>query len=181
MPGHSHIVLTTERLCLRRLELADAPALQTIASERAVAEMTAVIPHPYPVDGAREFISQLHANEAANQSVTFAIRRLSDDCLLGNIDVRRTPTPTLGDIGYILGLPYWGQGYATEAARAAVVFGFERFGFDAIEAGIFFGNRRSARVLEKSGFRRIGETEREFPVRGGSRRLEVYRLDWAQL
>jgi ribosomal-protein-alanine N-acetyltransferase len=177
MPGLCHIVLTTERLTLRRPELPDAPAIQSLVSERAVAETTALIPHPYPDGGAEAFIRQLQRDAGESRSIEFAMIRRADDRLVGGIVVRQGPTADVGDIGYYVGSPYWGQGYATEAARAAVTFGFERFGFEAFEAGIFFGNRRSARVLEKSGFRKTGETEQEFPVRGGSRRLEVYRLD----
>lgn len=56
------------------------------------------------------------------------------------------------ELVYSLGKPYWSQGYATEAARALVRFGFERVGWERIVAAIIPGNVASRRVLEHLGF-----------------------------
>jgi RimJ/RimL family protein N-acetyltransferase len=60
------------------------------------------------------------------------------------------------DLGYWLGVPFWGQGYATEAARLVISYGFVRLQLHRIQARCFPRNRASARVLEKVGMRYEG-------------------------
>lgn len=56
------------------------------------------------------------------------------------------------ELVYMLGKPYWGQGFATEAARTVVRYGFENRAWDRIVAAIIPGNIASRRVLEHLGF-----------------------------
>ena len=70
----------------------------------------------------------------------------------------RSPDPGQGraELGYWIGVPFWGQGHATEAVAAVLAFGFGPLGLHRIHATVFPRNPASARVLEKSGFRREG-------------------------
>ncbi|MGZ9223477.1 MAG: GNAT family N-acetyltransferase [Anaerolineales bacterium] len=77
--------------------------------------------------------------------------------LIGNCGVRRnSPETHEGDIGYELDPRFWGKGYATEAARAVLDFGFSRLRLHRISAWCIADNTGSARVLEKLGMRQEG-------------------------
>lgn len=166
------VSLETDRLQLRTLSLADAPAIQRLASERVVAETTGLIPHPYPPDGAESFIRSL----AGRKSIELAIERRSDRAVLGTIALRPLDGWPVADIGYYIGKPYWRQGYATEAARRMLEYGRVELGVRRYETCVFVGNHASARVLAKLGFAKIGEREEHFPVRGGMRRVWLFEL-----
>ncbi len=143
--------LETDRLILRRLELSDAPVIQELAGTREVAEMTLLIPHPYPDDAAEPFIRSTWESAAAGKEFTFAITRKADALFLGIISIHGNPTHNRAEIGYWIGVPYWSNGYATEAAKAVIAFGFEKLNYNRIHAGYFTKNPASRRVQEKAG------------------------------
>ncbi len=144
-------VLETERLRLRLVELADAPVIQTLASDRAIAAYTLSIPHPYPENGAVEFIQRVMEQRAqGHDDHSFCIIRQSDNEQIGMIGIH----PRHGyhaEIGYWIGVANWGQGYATEAVRRVIQFGFEYLHLQRIEARYFTDNPASARVMQKAG------------------------------
>ncbi|MBZ0301170.1 MAG: GNAT family N-acetyltransferase [Anaerolineae bacterium] len=143
--------LDTERLRLRLVERADAPALQALVSDRRIAETTLNIPYPYPESGAVDWITRvLERREQGQADCSFVILRRSDNVLLGAIGIH--PDDAFqAEIGYWMGVPYWGQGYMTEAARRVIQFGFEALELNRIRAWYFTHNPASARVMQKAG------------------------------
>jgi RimJ/RimL family protein N-acetyltransferase len=83
------------------------------------------------------------------------------------------------EIGWRLAHEYWGQGYATEAARATMADGFARLGLDEIVAMTAVGNARSRHVMEKLGMTRTDADDFDHPmVPEGNRvrRHVLYRI-----
>jgi RimJ/RimL family protein N-acetyltransferase len=80
------------------------------------------------------------------------------------------------ELGYWIGVPFWGRGYATEAARAAVAFGFETLRLNRIYAHHFAGNTASQRVLEKIGMRHEGRSRQHIQKWDRFVDLENYAL-----
>lgn len=129
--------IETDRLILRRLELTDAPMIQKLAGAREVAEMTLLIPHPYPDDAAEPFIRSTWTKAGAGTDFTFAITRKDDHTFVGIVGLHGNTIHNRAEIGYWIGVPYWGNGFATEAARAVIAFGFETLHYNRIQAGYF--------------------------------------------
>jgi ribosomal-protein-alanine N-acetyltransferase len=146
--------LRTPRLLLRSLERRDIPAIVRLAGAREIAATTANIPHPYTEDDARSFLAHAHDEFRAGSSATFAIS--PDGELCGAVGLVITPAHERAELGYWIGVPYWGQGFATEAASAVMAFGFETLRLNRIYASHFAGNVASQRVLEKIGMRHEG-------------------------
>ncbi|WP_152046565.1 GNAT family N-acetyltransferase [Aureimonas psammosilenae] len=142
--------LSTRRLRLRRPLETDASRIAELAGDRSVAEMLAHVPHPYRMADAEDFL------EVAARSVVFAVTLAENDRFIGICGLRPTERAGAGDLGYWLGRPYWGQGYATEAAQAVVDLAFETAGLTCVLAGCRAINGRSRRVLEKCGFQYRG-------------------------
>ena len=143
-------VLETKRLCLRAPRLGDAKTVATLANDRRIAENTARIPHPYKMSDAEGFITG--ANKAGGEAV-FLIT-LRDETIVGACGVvLQEETP---ELGYWLGLPFWGQGYATEALHAVIDYAFTDLEHEALQAGARVTNPASRRVLEKCGFQWTG-------------------------
>ncbi|HEY8599242.1 MAG TPA: GNAT family N-acetyltransferase [Thermomicrobiales bacterium] len=159
--------LETARLYLRPFTPLDAPLVQEMAGDIRVAVTTLNIPHPYPEGLAREWIGTHAANAAEGRLYTFALERKDDEALLGAISITITRQHARGEIGYWLGFSYWNRGYATEAARRVVAFGFGELGLNRIQATYWPRNPASGRVMEKAGLRYEG-TLRGYLLRKGS-------------
>ena len=88
------------------------------------------------------------------------------------------------EIGYWLGVPYWGQGYATEAVRALIDHAFGDLGHQALQAGARVSNPASRRVLEKCGFQWTGVVLTRIRAIASAAPADRFRLDrglWASL
>lgn len=147
--------LTTDRLVLRPFRLDDAPAVERMLLTPHIAEHTLNLPHPYPPGFARDWITRHAAWAARGIHLQWAIA-LRDDTPVGAIGIALSDDPPHGDIGYWVGPDYWDNGYATEATRAVIAYGFKTLGLPRIQASCFTGNDASARVLQKVGMREVG-------------------------
>lgn len=148
--------LTTERLILRPFALEDAPAVQRLAGMAEIAATTVNIPHPYPPGGAINFILDQHLLYEKGAGVGFAITKADYGLLCGCIGLSFDHEDRQAEMGYWLGVPFWGRGYATEAARQVLAYGFAVMGCRRIHARHFGSNPASGRVLAKAGMRREG-------------------------
>jgi len=150
--------LRTVRLLLRSLEPGDAPALVRLAGAREIAATTLRIPHPYAESDAQQFLAEVTEDFNAGRSVSFAVSISPGHELCGGIGLYLDQEHKRGELGYWIGVPFWGKGYATEAARAVVAFGFETLRLHRIFAHHFAGNKASQRVLERVGMRHEGRS-----------------------
>ena len=153
--------LTTERLVLRPFLLSDAKNVQLLAGDREVADTTLAIPHPY-LDGMAESWIAMHEGAwTRHESATLAITE-AEAGLVGTMSLRIELPQRRAELGYWIGVPYWGRGYATEAARAMIEFGFRRLSLHRIYAHHFARNAASGRVMEKAGMRHEGTLRGHF-------------------
>ncbi|MEG3619959.1 bifunctional GNAT family N-acetyltransferase/(deoxy)nucleoside triphosphate pyrophosphohydrolase [Magnetovibrio sp. PR-2] len=143
-------VLETPRLRLRRLTEADADRLVELCNDEGVSRYTERMPYPYALSDAEAFIEKVMLDRNANTRHVFAMERRIEGDVIGTIDVNMGT----GDntFGYWLGKDFWGQGFGTEASRAAVRFAFERAKLSQVAGGVHPDNPASGRVLEKAGF-----------------------------
>lgn len=147
--------LESERLILRPFSLDDVDRVAELAGASVVADATLHVPHPYHPDNARSWIST-HA-ENADRGTNFELAiTLRDGTLIGAMSIRPNKRDSRGEIGYWIGVAYWGQGYATEAGRAVLRFGFETLKLNRIYAMHFARNPASGRVMQKLGMTHEG-------------------------
>lgn len=148
--------LETKRLRLRPFDLSDAETVQKLAGERAIADTTLNIPHPYPDGAAEEWIGT-HAEEfASGKQAVFAITLRESSALIGAMGLGIVPLYRRAELGYWIGRAYWGNGYCTEAAQRVLIYGFEDLGLHRIHATYFSRNPASGRVMQKIGMKREG-------------------------
>jgi [ribosomal protein S5]-alanine N-acetyltransferase len=164
------VAIRTKRLLLRPPVLGDAASISLLAGDYEVASMTGTIPHPFSEEMAVDWIQSLQAGE---EGVAFAIDR--GGALIGCVGYRATEQ-THAEMGYWLGKPYWGLGYATEAAQALILYAFHEENFAYLTAGHFKENPASARVIAKLGFEPSGEVLRDCAARRAKARCPTYRL-----
>lgn len=147
--------LQTDRLQLRRLRVADAPVIRALSGIWEIAGMTAGVPFPYPAGAAEDFIAFDARQREAKQSSTFAMTL--DGALIGLMGLDRRVDEDTGavqwELGYWLGMPWWRQGYTTEAGRRVLQHAADDLGLAVIHSSCFEDNPASHHVLEKLGFR----------------------------
>ncbi len=149
--------LVTERLSLRELRLDDAAAVADGAGDKRVAKYLIQVPSPYPVALARRWVTGRIAWWDEARGVTLAItRRTQTRQLLGTVSLRRFARDRRAELGYWLAHNAWDFGFATEACRAAIDFGFRELNLARIYAQVLAGNSASEHVLEKLGMTREG-------------------------
>jgi [ribosomal protein S5]-alanine N-acetyltransferase len=146
--------LETERLILRAPSLADVGTIKVIINHPDIAKMTLNIPYPYPDTAAIEWISNLESSEAIRYN--FLITMKDNGAVIGGIGLHPHERFKRAEIGYWLGLDFWNKGYATEATRRIIDFGFEALGLERIQAGYLPENPASRRVMEKAGMQYEG-------------------------
>lgn len=160
-------IIYTWRLKLRPFTRDDAADVQRLAGDADVARFIPDMPHPYPDGVAEQWISS-HAQRAfKDEDVIFAIVRRDTDELIGAIELGMERLQARGSLGYWIGKPYWGNGFATEAARAMLRFGFAHLGLHRISATHIAGNAASGRVMQKIGMTREGVRRQHVKLREG--------------
>jgi RimJ/RimL family protein N-acetyltransferase len=172
-------VLETKRLALRAPQLEDAKAVAMLANDRRIAENTARIPHPYRLSDAENFIA---GTNKADSDALFLVT-LRDGTVIGACGLTQ-PNGEASELGYWLGVSYWGQGYATEALHALVDYAFADLGHDALQAGARVTNPASRRVLEKCGFQWTGVGLYRIRAISSSAPIDRFRLErrvWSAL
>jgi RimJ/RimL family protein N-acetyltransferase len=168
--------LETERLVLRPFKLEDAPEVQRLAGDRAIAATTIAIPHPY-VDGmAREWISKHQTYYDRGKGITFAISRKSDGSLVGAMSLMGLEAGHQAELGYWVGRPYWDQGYCTEAGEAVLRYAFTQLGLVRVHCHHFARNPASGRVMRKLGMQHEGTRRRHVKKWGKLEDVELYGI-----
>ena len=166
----------------RRLKLvpfsqAHAGDVEAFASLWEVARYTANIPHPYPPGGALAFARDAEQDRNNGQGgLVFAIALEDRMPVVGLMDLTLDDDRRQAELGYALSPTVWGYGIASEAAKAMVDWGFTKLCLDAIVARALVNNPASCRVLQKTGFRRVGHGTCFMPQRGYTGLFEEYRL-----
>lgn len=156
--------LETERLRLRPFTLDDAPAVQAMLSDPQVSGTLMDIVHPFTVSDAQEMIAASQDEALRGMAYRFGIERKSDHLLVGYCDIEIHRAHERGEIAFWLGRPYWWQGYATEAARKLVEFGFDTLKLYRVYAHCLVRNEASAKVLQKAGLLHEGVHRQAAPV-----------------
>lgn len=144
-------MLETDRLRLRPFQLEDAQAVRELAGDYEIAKTTLNIPHPYPEGAAEEWILSQSTAVATGTGRHFAIVLKANDMYIGSMGLGIHRTHQRAEIAYFIGRPYWGKGYATEAAQQVLRYGFTELGLHRIFAFAFTDNPASTRVMEKIG------------------------------
>ncbi|MEP1079233.1 GNAT family N-acetyltransferase [Leptolyngbya sp. PL-A3] len=167
--------LKTDRLLLRPFTLADAPLVQRFMEDGAIAHTARSIPYPYEDGMAEQWIATHAPDYEAGVAVVYAIA-LQNHTLIGAVGLTLSPADACAELGYWVGQPYWGQGYATEATQRLIQFGFESLMLNRIYATCLARNSASARVLQKSGMTYEGCLKQHVCHRGKLEDLEQYAL-----
>ncbi len=148
-------VLVTERLVLRAPHEEDLDAITNLANNIRIAEMLTRLPHPYTFAHAREFIEGVRTGEIGN--CIYAITQAETGIFMGTCAIHHSDEEGRIEIGYWLGEPYWGHGYATEAVQALVDLAFRVSDIECLYASFIKGNIASRNVLAKLGFNYVDD------------------------
>ena len=148
--------INTARLLLRPFAASDAERVAELAGAFEIADTTISIPHPYPPALAVDWIAQHeqepHRSRAVTLAVTEAVSGLVGCVELRDIDAEHAQA----ELGFWIGKPFWGRGYATEACAALLRFGYASLELNRVYAHHMVRNPASGRVLAKLGMHNEG-------------------------
>jgi RimJ/RimL family protein N-acetyltransferase len=167
--------LETPRLILRPFELWDAPEVQRLAGDFRIADTTLRIPHPYEDGMAEAWILQQAETTLQSAELVFAIVRKEDAALVGAIGLAGIGGGE-AELGYWIGVPYWNQGYCSEAGIAVLTLAFSKLGLNRIHANHFRRNPTSGRVLQKLGMKPDPSGPTQVEKAGRSEEVVAYAI-----
>jgi [ribosomal protein S5]-alanine N-acetyltransferase len=168
--------LETEQLVLRPYALADAPSVQRMCGDPAIADTTLAIPHPYPDGAAEKWISTHAESFWQGSEVVLAITLKPDGQVVGSMAISINKNHQRGELGYMVAKEHWNRGYCTEASRALMSYGFSALGLNRIQAMHFPRNSASGRVMQKLGMTREGLLRQYVSNRGTFEDLVLYSI-----
>jgi [ribosomal protein S5]-alanine N-acetyltransferase len=148
-------ILETERLILQTWAFADAEALFEIMSDAEVARYIGD-GKPFSREKVSEFLNWAENYQRENGFCRWKVIEKSSGEIIGSCGFARPHGTSEIELGYLFAKKYWGRGFATEAARAALAYGFEKLNFAEIIALTDLENVASQKVLEKIGLTRRG-------------------------
>lgn len=163
-----------------------ADDIQRMAADPLIAQFTR-IPHPYPPDGAMNFINDSRTGCETGRKYNFAImaKNVSPSNFIGCCGFYyHGEDRSTAEIGYWIGREYWGNGYATAAAKSLLRFGFQQHDLKVIVADCIERNAASLRVLEKCGMLPKGRRRNIEPKWDKSDFIltfEIRRIEWQVL
>ena len=169
--------IRTPRLLLREWRDEDVQAFAAMSADPALTEFL------LPPD--ENWVARARARWAEHGFGLFVVELPGEASFIGVVGLsdlhHLAPAAPAIEAAWRLARPYWGQGYALEAARAAIEDGFYRIGLDEIVAITVVGNQRSRRVMERLGMRRDSGEDFDFehprlPPGHPLRRHVLYRI-----
>ncbi|NJB87746.1 RimJ/RimL family protein N-acetyltransferase [Lewinella marina] len=150
MPAFPRLI--TDRLLLTQLTVDHLPALTRLANDRSVSDHVVNIPHPYTEINASLRLGYVAQGFREGSRYCFAILLGEEREFVGEVSLHeRDRANRVAELGYWIGAPYRGRGYATEAVAAVLEFGFARAGYATVYATCKPGNAASEKVLENNG------------------------------
>lgn len=150
------MLITTDRLVLRRFRLDDAAVLASYRSVPEVARYQSWT-SPYSLDKARYAVQTMVAADPSQPGwFQYAVELADEKHLIGDVGVNLADNLRQAEIGYTLAPDQQGHGYATEAVRAVLDHLFRVQGLHRVSAECDARNTASARLLERLGFTREG-------------------------
>jgi RimJ/RimL family protein N-acetyltransferase len=157
----SEFMLETPRLRLREFRADDAEALYRLNSDPDVMRYTGDTPFSDPA-AARHFLK--HYSYAPEGFGRWAVMHKETGEFMGYCGLKRSEPGGDVDLGFRLFRQYWAAGYATEAGKACLQAGFERYGLEEIIGRVMRENGPSISVLQKLGmtYREMVEADGEF-------------------
>ena len=164
---------------IRRWRVSDQERLaEMLSNPKVLDNLRDGLPYPYtPADGETYIRSML----AADEDKTFAFAITVDDRAIGSIGVFRRENIHFrtAELGYYIGEPYWGKGYATSAVKQVCRYVFDHTDILRIFAEPFARNAASCRVLKKAGFQLEGTLRSNAVKNGAVLDMKLYALVWA--
>ena len=166
-------ILETPRLRLRPFTLEDASIVQQLAGDSRIAQnMMDSFPHPYPVQAALDWIASHEPQAVTLEGFVWAVTLRKSGELIGCVELSGRSAGGMG-LGYWIGVPYWNQGYASEAVRAVIEFGFGELQQQRIHAQHYARNPASGVVMRKAGMKLVG-TMRQAALKDGQAEDDVF-------
>ena len=158
---------------LRKLKVSDAPDMFEYSKRRDVTKYLTWYPHP-SLEYTEEYLRYISTRYATGDFYDWAVTLKDSGKMIGTCGFTRFDLPNnSAEIGYVLNPEYHGKGYATEAAKIVMRFGFEELGLHRIEAKHMIGNDASHRVMEKLGMREEGTFKDSYYIRREYRTVTV--------
>ena len=161
--------IATDRLTLRPLEEQDAAPMANLANDSRIAERLARLPHPYTLKDAHQFIEYAQKGLQQGTHVNLAVIRRADQTFMGVVGLEE-------EVGFWLGLPFWGQGYGKEAIKSLVQFAFFTLQREELSGCALENNTGSRRIFEGIGFIQTGLNEATSVAYQGTKPAVNYAL-----
>jgi RimJ/RimL family protein N-acetyltransferase len=163
---------------LRSYRDEDLVDLVALINNWEIACWVSSVPYPYTDADGREWIARVQQDHATGQPRRFAIVLKETDRLIGGVGLDGSTGDDSDEpaLGYWLGQPYWGNGYAREAVVAVIDHGLRILGLETIRAYTDPSNLGSQKVLLHCGLAKVGEIELIKPTRNGARRAPLFRI-----
>lgn len=169
--------LETEHLIIRKLALSDAKDCFAITSDLRVLKMMVALPVHKTLEETEQYLADIIAQYEQDKNEWWAVVEKTSDKVIGfcgfvdyKVQFKRV------ELGYMLAYDSWGKGYATEACKTNINFGFSQMNLNRIEATVDPENIPSVRVLEKLGMQYEGLLQKRVICDGQPRDRRMYGL-----
>jgi RimJ/RimL family protein N-acetyltransferase len=174
--GETGVLLETERLGIRSLRDDDLPELVALIGNWEVVRWVSSVPHPQIEADGWEWIARVQQDDLTGRPRRFAIALKDNDPLIGDVGIDGSTGDESEEpaLGYWLGEPHWGNGYAREAVAAIIDYGLQTLGMETTRAYTDPSNVASQKVLLHCGLKNVGEIELVKPTRHGALRAPLF-------
>ncbi len=182
-PATLFVPLHTERLRLRPYVAADAPLLQRHLNEWEICRNLTEVEYPYSLEMAESWIASSHAQMRDQRAYHLAITGQEGEAemLVGAISLRLDVAARAAQLGYWVGLRYWGHGVASEAAGRLARWALANLDVDVVQASVVTDNPGSIAVLRRAGFQHVGDAIEYFAARKSEHRVLRFAATRADL
>jgi len=168
--------LATDRLTLRPWGRDDAPALHRLLNDWEVIRTLAVVPFPYSLGLAEQWVTDSATHLDSGQAYQLAITGTDQgaETLVGGIGLQLDRARRTGELGYWVGRAFWGHGVASEAAGRLARWALANLDLDLLRADVATDNYASIAVLRRIGFRHVGEGMKMSVALGKERKVLMF-------